>query len=709
MSSSGVIEPTAGNRSAETPSFCDGLLYLREVQEGWNDYETSPLVTKEAGRVREKDASAAYQTMLAADAMRYLTLQMTASKSSGHPGGFASSAEAVAALVMLGQKNIVTEVGHHAPGYYSLAFLDSSLEEMKITNVRELCNRFREQKGLLGHITPAIPGMVAPAGPLGQGEHFAMALAFLHKESVVPVTIGDGGIGEPYVMSGILHFHTAFPQVTNFLPILIWNGYSQEHSSMCSTWSNAEMERYFRAHAFEKVLIVDAKEFDDSAQEGAYVDSTRFSLGARVAFTRRVLEAIDEAAKAALSGTLTAVVIKQLKGSGAHVHGSKAHNLTGAHSLEHEDIVPALERRALSAEAWELVRANFVAAAGGPATERALTERERPLPDLGTLPIVENEIGAKTSPTTAFGELAAAVGKKDPNFVVANADGNEASGMMNINRALGIRHPITDDLYEQRPTGQVYEPLSEDACAGLTSALTLHGGRSLWCSYESFAVNGLPVWQTVTQALAELRRPAPSAVALFTAGALEQGRNGWTHQRPELEGYFASLMRNGNVYPLFPVDANSIQACYEWALGNKNGGVAIFASKNPVEVRTTLEQSRAAVEEGALLLSESSGSPRVTLAFAGDMVGAAVVEAADRLAAAGIGVRVVAVVNPRRLYRAEDVAWEEAAAKDGEFLSQERFDALFGADALIGITGGASGILEPLLLRSGSTRADIMA
>lgn len=71
---------------------------------------------------------AIYQTLLGADALRYLTLHITASKESGHPGGFASSADVISALVMLGHKNLITEVGHHAPGYYSTVFLDKSLE-----------------------------------------------------------------------------------------------------------------------------------------------------------------------------------------------------------------------------------------------------------------------------------------------------------------------------------------------------------------------------------------------------------------------------------------------------------------------------------------------------------------------------------------------------------------------------------------------------
>lgn len=106
------------------------------------------------------DPAAVYQTQLAADALRYLTLQMTDAKGSGHPGGFASSADAYAALVLLGHTNIVTEVGQHAPGFHSAMFLDTSLEEMGI----QIPGRFRERNGLLVHLSGAIPGLLAPAG-----------------------------------------------------------------------------------------------------------------------------------------------------------------------------------------------------------------------------------------------------------------------------------------------------------------------------------------------------------------------------------------------------------------------------------------------------------------------------------------------------------------------------------------------------------------
>ena len=693
---------TAVTSKPTTPAFCEGIQHFAETLSDFDQYGSAPAIGEGQTAIADPtDATAVYQTMLAADALRYLTLQVTASKQSGHPGGFASVADGIASLVMLGYKNLITEVGHHAPGFYSTVFLDRSLEAMGIETVSQMCDRFRETHGLLGHLSGQIPGLLNPAGPLGQGQHFAMAGAKLHPGTLFPVTIGDGGLGEPYIMSSFGHFHTAYPNVTNFLPILVWNGYSQEHHSMVSTQSNETMLAYWRGNGFKEIILVDAKAYDDANQAGDYVDSTAFSPQQRLAFTQAVLEATDKAAKSALGGTLTVLIIKQLKGAGVHKRGAKSHNLYPGDSLEKDYIVDALQARALPPAAWHLVRTNFERSMGGPNSQMAVTESVLPVPELGSLPLNEFAIGGdKQVATTAMGVLVGHVGLQDPQFVVTNADGNAASGINNINQALKIIHPTRDDVYFQGPQGQVYEPLSEDACAGLAAAQALFGARSLWCSYESFAINGLPIWQTVTQAMAELRRPTPSTITLFTAGALEQGRNGWTHQRPEIENYFAGMMRNGNVFPLFPVDANSIQACYDWAVTTQNKGITITASKSPLPIRTTFEQTRTALQQGAVVLHSAAGSQTVVFAVIGDMTLLPAFAAAEQLAAAGIGVRIVAIVNPRRLYRPSDVAWESTSQADGEFLSDADFEQLFGGDALIGVTGGSSAMLEPVMLRS---------
>lgn len=694
--------PSSHPTSVAAPAFCEGIRYFGETLPGFETYGNTPAIALDRTSIADPtDPSAVFQTLLAADALRYLILQVTASKASGHPGGFASIADAIASLVMLGYKNIITEVGHHAPGFYANVFLDRSLEVMDIRTVTELCDRFREMHGLLGHLSGYIPGLLNPAGPLGQGQHFAMAGALLHRQTLFPVTIGDGGLGEPYVMSSMAHFHTAYPQVTNFLPILVWNGYSQEHHSMVSTHTNGSMTAYWQGNGFEQVVLVDAKEFDDQEQAGDFVDSTAFSLDQRLAFTKALLTGVDQAARSALGGTLTVLIVKQLKGAGVHKRGAKSHNLYPGDTFEKDYIANALQTRALSPQAWQLVRTNYERAGGGPGAKTVVTESELSLPDLGRLPLQEFPMGGdKQVATTAMGAIVAHVGQQDKRFIVTNADGNEASGIRNINEALKIIHPTPDDLYNQTPDGQVYEPLSEDACAGLAVGLALFGSRTLWCSYESFAINGLPIWQTVTQAMAELRRPTPSTITLFTAGALEQGRNGWTHQRPEIENYFAAMMRNGNIFPLFPTDANSIQACYEWALTTKNKGITITASKSPLPVRTTLGQTREALEKGAIVLQELEGDLTIVFAVIGDMTLIPVYEAAAQLAEHGIGSKIISVVSPRRLYRSADVGWDTCSQADGGFVDDTEFEQFFAGDALIGVTGGASGMLEPIMLRS---------
>jgi phosphoketolase len=700
-----------------TSAFCEGIQHFSDTALE-PKYSEAAIAPNQTAISSTNDPNAIYQTLLYADALRYLTLQVTGSKASGHPGGFASQAEAYAALVMLGHKNILTEVGHHAPGFYSAMFLDRSLEDMGIVNVQQLRDRFRETHGLLGHLSGFIPGILAPAGPLGQGQHFAMAAALLNPGKLFPFTIGDGGLGEPYPMSSMAHFHTAFPKVTNFLPVLVWNGFSQEHHSMVSLKSNAEMIAYWKGNGFSEVILVNAKDYDDRNQTGEYVDSTIFSQTQRLAFTQAVLAGIDKAAKLALSGTLTVFIIKQLKGAGVHALGAKSHNLYPKDTLDAPQIIEALKNRALSPDAWQLVRTNCERAGGAPASKIAVTEFERSLADLGTLPLEEFALAEPKVATTVMGKLVATVGERDRDFLVTNADGNEASGIANINQALKIIHPTVDSLYNQSDIGQVYEPLSEDACAGLAVGLALMGARSLWCSYESFAINGLPIWQTVTQAMAELRRQTPSTICLFTAGALEQGRNGWTHQRPEIEAYFAAMMRNGNVFPLFPPDSNSIQVCYDWALTTKNKGIVITASKSPLPIRTTFAQCRQGLEDGAIVVAEISGNSDrdpenlpgklVVFAVIGDMTLNPVYEAAQKLAEVGISSRIVSVINPRRLYRPSDVAWETCSQPDPNFLDDSKFEQIFGGNpettVLLGVIGGASALLEPIVLRSNLKR-----
>jgi phosphoketolase len=71
-------------------------------------------------------------------------------------------------------------------------------------------------------------------------------------------------------------------------------------------------------------------------------------------------------------------------------------------------------------------------------------------------------------------------------------------------------------------------------------------------------------------------------------------------------------------------------------------------------------------------------------------------------------VRIVAVANPRRLFRAADVAWAHSAEPDGAFMDDAAFAALFDGAALIGVSGGGTLALEPVLLRSRAAGRDLI-
>ena len=139
--------------------------------------------------------------------------------------------------------------------------------------------------------------------------------------------------------------------------------------------------------------------------------------------------------------------------------------------------------------------------------------------------------------------------------------------------------------------------------------------------------------------------------------------------------------------------------------------MVIIASKSPLPVYLSLEDSRHAVEKGAAVLYESAGGDKgtVVLAATGDMVFLPVFEAKDKLEARGYRVRIVAVVNPRRLYRPGDIAWDTVSEPDNAFMDDDHFNALFDGEVLIGVSGGPSACLEPVMLRSRAPRRDLFA
>jgi phosphoketolase len=130
----------------------------------------------------------------------------------------------------------------------------------------------------------------------------------------------------------------------------------------------------------------------------------------------------------------------------------------------------------------------------------------------------------------------------------------------------------------------------------------------------------------------------------------------------------------------------------------------------------SVDEARHAVEEGAATIYESpdfknngGGKGTVVFAVTGDMIFLPVFEAKDKLEADGYMVRIVAVVNPRRLYRATDISWDTVSEPDNKFMDDVHFNALFDCDVLLAASGGPSAVLEPVLLRTRAAKRDTFA
>ena len=68
------------------PDFCDGIQHLGEPWANFDEYAATAVIGEGQSSIRSIDEAAVYQTLLGADGLRYVTLQLCGSKGSGHPG-----------------------------------------------------------------------------------------------------------------------------------------------------------------------------------------------------------------------------------------------------------------------------------------------------------------------------------------------------------------------------------------------------------------------------------------------------------------------------------------------------------------------------------------------------------------------------------------------------------------------------------------------
>ncbi|MBN1246800.1 MAG: transketolase [Anaerolineae bacterium] len=244
----------------------------------------------------------------------------------------------------------------------------------------------------------------------------------------------------------------------------------------------------------------------------------------------------------------------------------------------------------------------------------------------------------------------------------------------------------------------------EHAMGAILNGLALHGGI-------------LPFGATFLM-FADYMRPAIRLAALmelpvfyvFTHDSIGVGEDGPTHQPVE---QVASLRVIPNLTVIRPADANETAQAWRFALSQRTGPVAFVLTRQALPVFA----AGGDVSRGAYVLADASGTPDVILIASGSEVSLAM-EARDRLATQGIGVRVVSMPSCE-LFDAQPHAYRDevlpptikarVAIEAGVPLGWAQYVGDSGAVLSVGNRFGASAPARILFEKYGLTVDDVVA
>ncbi|MGI8748569.1 MAG: transketolase [Deinococcus sp.] len=185
-------------------------------------------------------------------------------------------------------------------------------------------------------------------------------------------------------------------------------------------------------------------------------------------------------------------------------------------------------------------------------------------------------------------------------------------------------------------------------------------------------------------------------IYVLTHDSIGLGEDGPTHQPIE---QLAMLRATPDVHVLRPADANETAAVRQMALERRDGPNALILSRQDLPI---LPRNHSGVRKGAYVVREAQGEVRVILIASGSEVHLAL-EAAEALAAEGIGARVVSMPC-MEAFRGQDKGYQDSILTPGvkrvavEAASPQPWYEWVGLDgAVIGMLGFGASAPAPIL------------
>ncbi|MBP1325240.1 transketolase [Leucobacter exalbidus] len=598
----------------------------------------------------------------AVDTARVLAADAVEKVGNGHPGTAISLAPVSYLLHQkvlrhdpvdpkwVGRDRFILSVGHSSLTQYVQLYLGGyglELDDLKALRT-------------WGSKTPGHPeyghtaGVEITTGPLGQGLASAVGFAYAARY--------ERGLFDPEAAPGQSPFD-------HFVYVVAGDGDLQEGvtSEASSLAGHQNLGNLIAIYDSNQISIEDdtdisfsedvAKRYDSYGWQVIEVDWNK--TGNYVEDVAELFQAI-EAAKAATDKP-SLIILKTIIGWPAPgkqntggIHGSKlgADELAGLKTVlgfdpdQHFDVAPevikhtrlAVERGAATRAEWQV---GFDAWAAANPERKALFDRleaqELPAEALEVLP--DFEPGTSLATRAASGKVLAALGPVMPELWGGSADlaGSNNTTIPGVPSFVPAEHSTSS--WSGDPYGRVLHfGIREHAMGAILNGIQLHGNtRSYGGTFLIFSDYMRPAVR-----LAALMN-VPS-VFVWTHDSIALGEDGPTHQPIE---QLATLRAIPNLAMVRPADANETAIAWHEILTRHGGptGIALTRQNVPVQARggdfATAEQAAAGVRKGAYVLAESgTGSVDVVLIATGSEVQLAV-EARERLAAEGIGARVV--------------------------------------------------------------------
>jgi phosphoketolase len=309
-------------------------------------------------------------------------------------------------------------------------------------------------------------------------------------------------------------------------------------------------------------------------------------------------------------------------------------------------------------------------------------ERDNPLATRWTAtPVFPEEQGPPTelvSPMAAIDAWFVALAEANSHLRLRIGNPDELSSNRMSAALARFKHRVNrpEPGAPEAVDGAVITALNEEAVA--SAALANKGGLNLIVTYEAFAPKMLGALRQEI-IFARQRKEAGYAPGwlgvplLATSHTWENGKNQQSHQDPTIgEAMLGEMADVARV--LFPVDGATAVAALRSLYAQRGVVGCVVAPKGEVAARLSPSAADEALREGVVEIGHDA-APAVQFLAVGAYQLAQAEAASSRLRAAGVPVRLTALLEPARLRTPRD-KWEASVT-----LPDERLDAMFPRSA----------------------------